>query len=65
MSHISYPKMSQETDALFTAFFALEDVRELLRESAPKHELDESQKKRLDEALKAARKALDSLEALK
>ena len=56
--------MTQETEALFEALFALEDVRELLRETAPKHKLNEEQRGRLAEALKKARKAQDTLEKL-
>jgi len=54
--------MTEETDALFQALFALEDVRELLRETAPKHKLNEIQKKRFQDALKAVRSGLDRLE---
>ena len=57
--------MSKESDALYGAFFALEDVRELLRQSAPGHELDASEKKRLAAALAAARENLLVLEGLK
>ncbi len=57
--------MSEETDAVFEAQFALEDVRELLRQTAPKHNLDDEQKKRLEKALDTARKALEKLGRLK
>ena len=57
--------MSKETDSLFEAFFALEDIRELLRQSAPKHELTDEQKKVLENSLETLKKQITSLEALK
>lgn len=56
--------MTEETEALFNGLFALEDIRELLRETAPGHKLNVEQKTRLEKALKKARKALDRLEKL-
>jgi hypothetical protein len=56
--------MSEETDALFQALFSLEEVRELLRQTAPKHKLNEEQKKKLKEKLGEVRKALEVLERL-
>lgn len=55
-------KMSEETEALFTAMFSLEDVREELRKTAPKHELDEEGKALVRKALEKARNALEVLE---
>ena len=43
--------MSKETEGLFAAMFALEDVREVLRKTAPQHELDEAGKCRLQSVL--------------
>jgi hypothetical protein len=57
--------MSRDSDAVFRALFALEDVRELLRESAPKHVLDREQKIRLSKALDDVASCLKVLEALK
>ena len=57
--------MTDEADALFSAMFALEDVRELLRETAPKHRLSEEQKKAYKEALDKAKAAIAKLEALR
>jgi hypothetical protein len=54
--------MTEETDALFAAFFALEDAREILRQSAPKHKLTEDQKKSLKDSLAKARSSIDRLE---
>jgi len=55
-------EMSKETENLFNAMFALEDVREVLRQSAPKHELDEKQKEQVRKALEKIKKALNVLE---
>ncbi len=57
--------MSNETAAVFEALFALEDVREILRETAPEHELTDEQKGRLDAALKKLDAAVKKLEKLK
>ena len=54
--------MSKETESLFRVLFALEDVREILRETAPEHKLDENQKKKVKAALEKARKMLQVLE---
>jgi len=57
--------MSKESDALYGALFALEDVREILRQTAPGHKLGAAEKKRLAAALKEARESLKILEELK
>ena len=54
--------MSKETESLFRVLFALEDVREILRETAQEHKLDENQKKKVKAALEKARKMLQVLE---
>jgi len=54
--------MSKETEGLFAAMFALEDVREVLRKTAPQHELDEADKKAVRTALEKVKKALQVLE---
>lgn len=55
--------MSQRAaDALFTALFSLTDVRALLRETAPSHELDEAQKTAAEEALASVKKQIATLE---
>jgi DNA-binding transcriptional MerR regulator len=56
--------MTEEADALFGAFFSLEELRELLRESAPHHRLSEDQKKRLKERVDEIKKHLFVLEKL-
>jgi len=53
--------MSDETEALFNAMFELEEVREILRQTAPSHELDEAQKEKVKKALAKAAKALEVL----
>ncbi|MFH1403681.1 MAG: hypothetical protein ABIH11_05365 [Candidatus Altiarchaeota archaeon] len=57
--------MSDESDALFGAQFALEDIRELLRETAPGHKLSEVQKKKLAESLNRIMSELKKIEKLK
>ncbi|MBU0762769.1 MAG: hypothetical protein KKD39_07055 [Candidatus Altiarchaeota archaeon] len=57
--------MSEETNALFKALSALEDIRELLRQSAPKHKLDPEQKKALVEAIEKVNSSVGVLEGLK
>jgi hypothetical protein len=54
--------MTDETSALYEAFFALEEVRELLRQTAPEHKFSEEQKKKLKELLAKARKSMDLIE---
>jgi len=54
--------MTEETSAFYEALFSLEEVRELLRKTAPEHKLSEEQKKRLKELLAKARKSIDSIE---
>jgi len=56
--------MTEETDVLFQALFNLEEVRELLRQTAPKHKLNDEQKKKLKESIGQVKKALDVLEGL-
>ena len=55
--------MSQRAaDALFTALFSLTDIRALLRETAPTHEFDESQKTAAAKALASVKKQIAILE---
>ncbi|MFH1835608.1 MAG: hypothetical protein ABH851_05420 [Methanobacteriota archaeon] len=54
--------MTSETESVFKALFALEEVRELLRETAPKHELDAHRKERLKTALIKVKSSLEVLE---
>jgi len=46
----------------FEALFALEDLREMLRRTAPFHRLTSGQKHELGEILARARRALDEVE---
>ena len=54
--------MSEETDALFEAFFALEDVREVLRQTAPKHKLTQEEKANVKDSLAKVKAAVSKLE---
>jgi hypothetical protein len=54
--------MGDAVDNLFEALFALADLRVLLRETAPLHELNAKQREQASEALARAKKALDGLE---
>ena len=54
--------MSEETGNLFEAIFQMEDIREILRVSAPTHELDDKQKEELSLSLKKIRAALSVIE---
>ncbi len=56
--------MTDETNALFEAFYILEEIRELLRQSAPSHKLSDGQKKILKEKIAAIKKSLAVLESL-
>jgi Sep-tRNA:Cys-tRNA synthetase len=52
-------KVVEET---FEALFALEDLREILRKTAPFHNLTEEQKEKVKAILSEVRKALDEIE---
>ena len=54
--------MSEETSSLFEALFNMEDIREILRDSAPAHELDDEQKAKLTDYLKKIRLSLNVIE---
>jgi hypothetical protein len=54
--------MTDETNALYEVLFALEEVRELLRQTAPQHKLSAEQKARLRELLEKARKSIEVVE---
>jgi hypothetical protein len=56
--------MTEETSALFEALFRLEEIREILRESAPKHNLNQEQKKKLKKEIEGIEKSLKQLEKL-
>ncbi|MFQ6085129.1 MAG: O-phospho-L-seryl-tRNA:Cys-tRNA synthase [Candidatus Bathyarchaeia archaeon] len=47
---------------IYQAEFLLEDIRELLRKTSPKHEFSAAQRKEFDDKLKVLRKVLDELE---
>lgn len=50
-------------DKTFEALYALEDMRGILRKTAPFDKLPESQKEELLKALRKARAALDAIES--
>lgn len=55
--------MSQRAaDAVFNALFSLTDIRYLLRETAPKHELDTDQKAKAEKTLASIKKQIAILE---
>ena len=56
---IMVEKIVEET---FEALFALEDLREVLRKTAPFHILTEEQKKEVKAILNKVRKALDEID---
>lgn len=56
--------MGDATKALFEAMFALEDIRQVLRESAPKHELDQNQRQMVRDAVLKVEKNLALLKRL-
>jgi hypothetical protein len=54
--------MDDAVDNLFEALFALTDLRVLLRETAPLHNLNAKQQAQAREALARAKTALEKLE---
>ncbi|WP_292517488.1 hypothetical protein [Methanoculleus sp.] len=49
-------------DAVFQALFLLSDLRYLLRETAPRHDLDEAQKARAATTLEKVKRQIATLE---
>jgi len=49
-------------DAVFQALFLLSDIRFLLRETAPQHDLDEAQKKRAATSLEKVKRQIAIIE---
>ncbi|HIJ05819.1 MAG: Uncharacterized protein XE11_0038 [Methanomicrobiales archaeon 53_19] len=55
--------MSQRaTDALFQSLFLLTDIRVMLREAAPLHQLSAEEKEKAAKLLKSVRRQVDILE---
>jgi Sep-tRNA:Cys-tRNA synthetase len=50
------------TKSTFEALFAIEDLREILRETAPFHKLTNEQKRQVRDILSRIKKALDEIE---
>lgn len=55
--------MDVRAQKTYETLFALEELREILRETSPRHELNDEQKKRFDSLLAKVRKTLDEIEA--
>ncbi|MBD3260850.1 MAG: DUF2100 domain-containing protein [Candidatus Altiarchaeales archaeon] len=53
--------MSEYSDNLFKALFDLEQVREVLRETAPQHDFDEVQRAEVEENLLSAEKSIKKI----
>lgn len=53
--------MTKETDSLFEAFFTLEDIRQILRDTAPSHKLGDMQKEKLRDSIARCKKHLDTI----
>lgn len=49
-------------DAIFQAMFLLTDLRVLMRETAPLHDLDEEQRAKASKTLEKLKKQVDTLE---
>ena len=49
-------------DAVFQALFILSDIRFLLRETAPQHDLDEAQKKRAASSIEKVKRQIAIIE---
>ena len=56
--------MSEKSDAVFEAIFALEEIRQALRDSAPKHELDDGQKAAVEKSCIKVEKSLKALRGM-
>lgn len=55
--------MSQRAaDAVFQALFSLTDIRQILRKTAPDHQLDEEQKQKTAKALASVKKQIGIIE---
>jgi hypothetical protein len=57
--------MTRETDLTFECLFILEEIRQIWRDSAPKHELSPEQKKQLKGKAEKVKKNLDEIVKLK
>lgn len=57
--------MTRETELTFECLFLMEEIRQLWRDTAPKHELKPEQKKKLKELAGRIEKKLDELVKLK
>ena len=53
-----YGMSQRAADAVFQGLFSLTDIRSILRITAPTHELDEEQKKKVEKALASVEKQI-------
>jgi Sep-tRNA:Cys-tRNA synthetase len=53
--------MDLRSQKIFEALFALEDLREILRETSPSHELNDERQMRFDSILEGVRRTLDEI----
>ena len=51
-----------KVDKLFEAFFALVDIRQIFRETAPKHDFDKKQKDQIKKSISKAKNLLDEIQ---
>ena len=56
--------MTEAVENFYKAIFELEEIRELLRQSAPKHKLTEDQKNKMSGSIEIVRESLKKLEEL-
>ena len=54
--------MKKETELVFNSLDALEDIRQLLRDTVPFHKLSKEQKLKLKKKIESIKKNLSSLE---
>ncbi|RLF57955.1 MAG: hypothetical protein DRN25_05790 [Thermoplasmata archaeon] len=54
--------MKKETQSVFAGMFALEEIREVLRKTAPTHELEKNEIEIVEKALKKLKKAVRDIE---
>ncbi len=54
--------MTEEVENLFKAIFELEEIREILRQTAPNHKLTDAKKRKLKDSIEIIRESLKKLE---
>lgn len=56
--------MSRETELTFECLFLLEDIRQVLRDTAPAHKFSAEQKKKVKELITKVKKNLDEIQKI-